>query len=547
MQCAVIVGGPGSGKTTKLLDIMDKILLTDIKDPLQIGFVSFTRAARREASARAAAHFGLKPEMLEQQGWFRTVHSLCHKAIGVGPGQLLTGDAKGRAWLKNALQADVEIGDAEDHSSFGDYRTDEAKALALWDLSRNRLEPFVKTHHWVYGDTFGVTSATQFWGTIARYEAAKQAEGMLDFTDLLGRASSIRFTGGWPEQCDYGVKLPDLPAVIIDEAQDNSTLVDRVCQALTVNCRWAYLAGDNLQAIFSFAGANPQAMMWPHVKKEVLPQSYRCPVQFLEPARNIARRTEHWEEHEFRPNGSDGVLDSISRIASLRTVIDPRQDTLVLARSNYLAKRLSERLTEDGIPWRPTKGRGGFDAPRKVAIVRTVAALQRGEAIAGEEWASLVRNLPVMEEGVRYLEHGVKEQYKDPDVCERLPPVRLGEITEHGGTPALVEKLRANGDWCGLVKGTSIIQHALQTHGEAMLAEPNVRVGTIHSAKGAESSHVVLWDALTEQTAKAMLNDRARQDEERRVWYVGMTRAKHRLTVLRASKLDGVQREFKLT
>ena len=73
-----ILGGAGCGKTACLMGIMDEHLRLGHCSPFTTGFVTFTRAARREASERAAAAHGLSPEDLEQDGWFRTVHSICY-------------------------------------------------------------------------------------------------------------------------------------------------------------------------------------------------------------------------------------------------------------------------------------------------------------------------------------------------------------------------------------------------------------------------------------------------------------------------------------
>jgi len=58
---------------------------------------------------------------------------------------------------------------------------------------------------------------------------------------------------------------------------------------------------------------------------------------------------------------------------------------------------------------------------------------------------------------------------------------------------------------------------------------PRVRLSTIHSAKGGEADHVVLMKEMAARTHQEMA---VRPDDERRVWYVGVTRARERLTVV---------------
>mgnify|MGYP001593514736 CR=1 FL=1 len=60
-------------------------------------------------------------------------------------------------------------------------------------------------------------------------------------------------------------------------------------------------------------------------------------------------------------------------------------------------------------------------------------------------------------------------------------------------------------------------------------ASPRVRLSTIHSAKGGEADHVVLMTEMAERSYQEMSKH---PDDERRVWYVSVTRAKERLTVV---------------
>ncbi|MEM1063529.1 MAG: UvrD-helicase domain-containing protein, partial [Planctomycetota bacterium] len=78
------IGGAGTGKTTTLVNTMSDLCERLVLSPHEIGFVSFTRAARSEAADRVASRFGLDAEDLTRNGWFRTLHSVCCKQLGVG-------------------------------------------------------------------------------------------------------------------------------------------------------------------------------------------------------------------------------------------------------------------------------------------------------------------------------------------------------------------------------------------------------------------------------------------------------------------------------
>ena len=74
-----IFGPPGTGKTTTLLDIVDKSLSAGVPSQ-QMAFFAFTRKAANEAKERACQRFGLDPR--SDQSYFRTMHSLAFHRTG---------------------------------------------------------------------------------------------------------------------------------------------------------------------------------------------------------------------------------------------------------------------------------------------------------------------------------------------------------------------------------------------------------------------------------------------------------------------------------
>ena len=84
----VILGSPGTGKTTTLLNKLETEIESGIK-PNAVGFVSFTKRAIKEARERTIDKFDIKDE--KDLDYFRTLHSLCFRTLGLNGKQVFKG------------------------------------------------------------------------------------------------------------------------------------------------------------------------------------------------------------------------------------------------------------------------------------------------------------------------------------------------------------------------------------------------------------------------------------------------------------------------
>ena len=73
-------------------------------------------------------------------------------------------------------------------------------------------------------------------------------------------------------------------------------------------------------------------------------------------------------------------------------------------------------------------------------------------------------------------------------------------------------------------------------HGEELSAAPRVKLSTIHAAKGGEADNVLLILDNTKTIREAIEKSQDKEDEENRVWYVGVTRTKQNLYMVTARK-----------
>lgn len=533
MQIARLIGAAGSGKTTELLRIMEAALPRLGNDPLRLGFASFTRAARAEAVGRAAAAWNVPHGLLDSEGWFRTVHSTAKRCLGIEKGQLLGGSAADTAWISNALGVRVSTTIDEDTGQQRYVGGQEGAALNCWDKTRNTLLPLEEVVRKMRAMDDNIPDFAAVVRIAERYEMQKRVDNRLDFSDLL-----LRFTGFRVSTTD-GVSrtrpegdLPPVSAWLFDEQQDASPLLDAACKRLVSaeSVKWCYVVGDPFQSIFGFAGSSAECFLgWPAEKERTMPKSYRCPRPILELGERCLRRMHRgYFDRKVEPADHEGrVFDTESEVPL--AAAKPGEDWLFIARTNFDANRLMASLHAAGKPARWVKQAEGTTT-RGVGLA-ALYNLEKGKPVSGSEWGRAIELLPSVDATKSaILTRGIKTGWakKNADQWDVIFPNELEKV---GATPSLVEKIRS-GQWCGLVdRGEAWRIHA-EKWGTDLASNSKIRVGTIHSVKGMEADNVAMLTTVSKRVEQGREDDRDQHDEECRIAYVGVTRARRNLYLI---------------
>jgi len=131
-----------------------------------------------------------------------------------------------------------------------------------------------------------------------------------------------------------------------------------------------------------------------------------------------------------------------------------------------------------------------------------------------------------------FFERGLHAKWKRGEATvDEVVPWKLAEAGFSEGGVGLI----ASGKWVSEVKDSTAAAKwakAVEQHGVEVACSPRIKVGTIHSSKGLEADGVILATELPETTVKAITRFREARDEEMRVSYVGVTRARRNLVVL---------------
>ena len=372
---------------------------------------------------------------------------------------------------------------------------------------------------------------------VEHYETAKNIEDRLDFTDLLSRFAGLRVsaTDGVGHTQPEG-ELPGVEAWLFDEQQDASPLLDLVCKRLVSapGVRWCYVVGDPFQAIYGFAGSSADCFLgWQAEKERTMPKSYRCPAPILELGERCLRRMSRgYFDRKVAPADHEGMVQECDEVGLPISLAKSDEDWLFLARTNWQAKRLFASLQAAYLPSRWVKSPDGVT--KRAEGLKALYALEHDQPVSGKQWASAIELLPAFDKDKQaVLTRRVKTRWAKESLDD-WDTIFASDLSEVGAEPPLVAAIRS-GDWCGLVdKGKQWRQMAVK-HGPDLAAAPKIRVGTIHSVKGAEADNVVFLTTIGARVEQGMENpDQA--DEEHRIAYVACTRARRNLYVVNEGK-----------
>lgn len=547
-----IVGGPGTGKTHLILDRLTQAKAEMGLSHSEIGLCTFTRAGRAELAARASDAWGCDVDALTKSGWFRTAHSISHRQCGIEEGALLEGSG-GAKWISESVGGSVEAKhDPATGETFYAPSADDritGPSLRAWDLARSRMVPLQNVlREWTtIGDaTLSIESARH---VVERYESCKRSEGRVDYTDMVARFAGIRFTVDGPEESLPEGDVPDeIKVLAIDEAQDSSALVDRVCRRLAASdsMRLVLLTGDPYQSVFRFGGSDFRHFMSWDARESIMPRSHRCPPVVMKYGERCIRQMRSgYRDRGILPASHDGSIVTIGSADEAVSGVRPDESCLILGRCGFALDAYEIALVRAGIPYIWVDKQG---SARQLSGFQCLFDIERGKFVSGPEWATAVSMTPVGHEELgKFLKHGEKTAWasgrrSDVDILEPS----LEDMTEFGGATETWFNIIKSGDWPKYLETRR--KHDAREWREAavrfspeLASNPKVRLSTIHSAKGLEGDTVILSTISSGAVTRARQRLSEAHDEECRINYVAVTRARRKLVIVRDAQHDALE------
>ena len=487
-----ILAGAGSGKTTTITHRIANQVASGAFLPAQILAVTFTDKAAGELKAR-----------LERLGVSGVRASTFHSAALAqlryfrpeAVGKILPSKALMVRQIANSLPAPYKFRAA------GDLATE-----IEWAHNR-RIPP-----EQYLGSLDGHASPIPpdlMLGVYRRYEERKQAEGLMDLEDLLERTLELY------DDEHAAVEFRErYLAFTVDEYQDvnllQQTLLDLWLGPRDDLC----VVGDDYQSIYGFTGATPEHLLrvperFPHAEVIRLEENYRSTPQVLELANRLVPKLGGAEKvlRPTRPDGPEPEVRPFSTaeaegaflVERIRRADRPLEEVAILCRTHARLAELEPVLQEARVPYQGSALLARESARRVLRGLDPSAPAADGvRAIAVEHgW------LPEPEPGL-----GERELARQADLSLL---VKLAE--EIGGTGAdfRAELERRFGDGADSRRGVHLL--------------------TYHGAKGLEFEVVLLPRLEEKELPHKQARTAADVAEERRLFYVGLTRAKSVLAI----------------
>jgi DNA helicase II / ATP-dependent DNA helicase PcrA len=568
-QVTRLFGGPGSGKTTALLDRVEEILESDEVAVNDVLVVSYTRAAAAEIRDRLAERLGISPRSL--QGNVCTMHAKAYELLDLSRGDVVGEKQKKEFCEDYGLEFEDEYSGAGRRTARSTTLGNKIIATSQW-LQRTNREvsdwydvPFqwndeeVRLPPEIDENSLSGNKYTPTWPSdddridipeaIRAWRAFKGEKGLIGFADML-------------ERVEQRSLVPNVEYLVIDEFQDITTLQYAVYEEWKPHMKGVLIAGDDDQVVYAWQGADPNLLLDAEVDEDnVLPNSYRLPSRILDVVNREVRHIEKRQEKDLNPRKEGGKVEAVESPSMLDLVRNvratvaetPDETVMVLFRARYQMFQFLDEFISEGMPFRVlTDQRMWTD--RLQQFISAVEKIDAGEEITGLE----ARRLADMLADSAFSTNDRDDLFSEID--ERKEAAGVDNAAEISIDPATIREYApfvpdpvSAADMSRKI--TSFQRKSVKAYfatGTYEGADPErVRIGTIHSAKGREADHVFVATDLTEKVVEQMAATIEQEqvpikgeftrttspvpmltDNERRVFYVGMSRARERLVLL---------------
>lgn len=567
----MVLAGPGSGKTTVITHRVQYLTKEYGIDPGDILVITFTRAAAEEMRERYEALTGGGSRVT-----FGTFHSIFFRILKLAY----------RYTADNIVREEQQMQFVRELAQAGGLEPEDENEFAasiLSEISSVKGERIALEHYYSKNCLDAV-----FRQLYAGYEEKMRRAGLIDFDDMMVLCLEL-FTerkdilSAWQRRYRY---------ILIDEFQDINRLQYEIVRMLAKPEDNLFIVGDDDQSIYRFRGAKPEIMLgferdYPGAGRILLDMNYRSTEEIVAPALRLIGENQKRFSKAIHTTGRHGknVITKLWQDPGEENLAIAREiqlylqsgvrpgDIAVLYRTNAGPRFLMEKLMEYNLPFRTrdtvpnlyehwisrnilTYIRIAMGSRAREDILQVInrpkryisrdampdetVSFEKMKAFYAEkDWIAerieslegdlraIARMSPLA--AVNYIRQGMgyDEYLIEYAAFRRMRPEELLETADELKESAA--GFKTFDEWFAHIEAykEELLRQAVQRRTET----DAITLATMHSAKGLEFPIVYILDANEGITphSRAMLDED--MEEERRLFYVAMTRAKTRLHV----------------
>ena len=576
----LVLAGPGSGKTLTIVNRI-KYLIEEYKvRPEEILVVTFTRFAAAEMKSRLCALMGRKDLPVTSGTFHGIYYGILKWAYRMGQQNILSEEEKYQILRAAVSREKMEIFDEEDFI--------QDLAAEIGRIKNNRIDPdeFVSEK----------CSADAFRNIYREYERQRKKLKKIDFDDMLVLcyelfASRPDVLAQWQKKFRY---------ILIDEFQDINRIQYDVIRMLAKPEDNLFVVGDDDQAIYGFRGADSSLMFrfredYPGAEQILLGMNYRSTANIVRNSLKVIGHNEKRFEKDLRAERDNGaclhvqevrdpneeaqyILDEIEK--QTEAGVRP-EDIAVLFRIHTDARPVVEALLERRISFQMKEHlpnlynhfiakdiqayfRMALGERKRQDFLQVMNRPKRyigrdsiaGSAVSFEEMRKFYCDKEWMMNRIDQFEWDVKMLRKmAPYAAIQYIRKRIGyddflkdyALTHNVNKADLFEVLseieEAAKPYASLEEWFGHVQEYTEAlrlkERQRSLKQGGVRLMTIHAAKGLEFDTVFLIEANEGRIPYKKAKTEQETEEERRLFYVAMTRAKEVLKICYVKTKNG--------
>jgi DNA helicase II / ATP-dependent DNA helicase PcrA len=535
----MILAGAGSGKTKVLIHRVAGLIETEKVEPSSIALMTFTNKAADEMKKRIKEIVGSNIVL----GFVGTFHTFCVRILrefgerkGISPNFVIFDSEDSESTMKNVIK---ELGlDPKENKP--------AMYLAVIGKMKNDFKKIgdveKSTENYFYKQVVRVWRA---------YQDKLNKNRALDFDDLLLRAVEVL-------QIEEVKKIINkrINWILIDEYQDTNKVQFELTRLIAGDSKNLTVVGDASQAIYSFRGADFRNLLllqdeYPEIKKVELPKNYRSTQTILDSAYCVVKNNTGHPVIKLESTLEKGekikIFETADETEEARLVVAEgvnltkknNEELAILYRTNAQSRAIEEELIRKGVAYKLVGGvrfYGRAEIKDLLAYLRLVSnkdeeiAKNRIEKIGKRkakiffEWLEMTNQLITTENPGTLLNEIINRvSYLDKyDERDEQDVARIENINELLAVASLYKTV------------PEFLESAALAEAETKKSLTNAKITlmTVHSAKGLEFQNVFvvgLEEGMFPHSRSISSGDKNEIEEERRLMYVAMTRAKEKL------------------